>query len=78
MITAEQSSKPEVIKMGVTINVEQAVERYGLNRGTLANLRNQKKGPPYLKVGRKVLYRVTDFEAWLFSEPVKTIESVNG
>jgi hypothetical protein len=61
--------------MSITITPEQAAERYGINKGTLANLRNQKKGCPYLKIGRKVLYPVKDFEAWLFSNPVKTMES---
>ncbi len=62
--------------MSITITPEQAEERYGTNRGTLANLRNRKQGPPYLKVGRKVLYPVKDFEAWLFSNPVKTTASM--
>lgn len=61
--------------MSITITPDQAVERYGINRGTLSNLRNKKLGPPYLKVGRKVLYPVKDFETWLFSNPVKTMES---
>lgn len=59
--------------MAVTITPEQAAERYGICRGSLANMRNKKQGPPYLKVGRKVLYPVKDFEAWLFSNPVKTM-----
>lgn len=62
--------------MSITISPEQAEQRYDVNKGTLANLRNQKKGPPYLKVGRKVLYRVDEFEKWLFSAPVKTMENV--
>lgn len=61
--------------MSVTITPEQAAERYGINKGSLANMRNKKKGPPYLKIGRKVLYRVSDFEAWIFANPVKTMES---
>lgn len=60
----------------VTIDPDEAVAIYGVNKGTLANLRNKKKGPPYFRLGRKVLYKVTDFEKWLFSTPVKTMESV--
>lgn len=70
------NSKQEGKTMSITISPEQAAERYGINKGTLANLRNQKKGPPYLKIGRKVLYKTSDFENWLFSNPVKTMESV--
>lgn len=59
--------------MSITITPEQAVERYGVCKGSLANMRNRKQGPPYLKVGRKVLYDVKSFEAWVFANPVKTI-----
>ncbi len=61
--------------MSITITPDQAAERYGINRGTLANMRNKKQGPPYLKIGRKVLYRVDEFEKWLFSAPVRTTEN---
>lgn len=58
----------------IAISPEQAEMLYGVNRGTLANLRSKKQGPPYLKVNRKVLYRVADFEKWLFANQVKTME----
>ena len=44
--------------------------------GTLANLRLAKKGPKFYKVGRKVVYRVDDLEAFLFARPVQTHDSV--
>lgn len=31
---------------------------------TLANWRNRKEGPKYTKLGGKVLYRLSDVEAW--------------
>jgi len=61
-----------------TITPQEAAERYGLSVGTLANLRCNKQGPQFYKVGRKCLYRISEFENWLFSEPVKTIDSVEG
>jgi hypothetical protein len=64
--------------MSITISPEQAVERYGLNKGSLANMRSRKQGPPYLKIGRKCLYPVKSFEAWLFQNPVRTIDSIQG
>lgn len=40
-------------------------DRYGWTAGHLANLRSKGLGgPPYVKLGRKVLYRATDVEAW--------------
>ncbi len=60
----------------ITITPDEAVAIYGVNKGTLANLRSKKLGAPYLQVGRKILYPVKAFEEWLFSNPVKTMESV--
>jgi|PlaIllAssembly_1097288.scaffolds.fasta_scaffold907503_2 hypothetical protein len=48
---------------------------YGVPAGTLANLRYQKRGPKYYKVGKGVFYFVVDFESWLKSKPVLTIDS---
>jgi hypothetical protein len=48
---------------------------YEISAGTLANLRWMGKGPKYFKVGRKVLYRFEDFENWLFSNPVMTLDA---
>lgn len=55
---------------------KEVAEAYGVNEGTLANLRWQKQGPAYFHVGRKVVYRPEDVEAWLFANPVLTIDSV--
>jgi orotidine-5'-phosphate decarboxylase len=44
--------------------------------GTLANLRVKKRGPRFFKVGRKVVYRAEDIEAYLFARPVLTRDSV--
>lgn len=64
--------------MHITITPDQAAERYGLNKGTLANMRSKKEGPPYLKRGRKIFYKVSDLEAWLFAGSVKTLSEVRG
>lgn len=32
--------------------------------GTLANWRSQRRGPPFVKVGSKVLYPLDKLEAW--------------
>jgi len=46
------------------------------SEGVLANWRNRKIGPRYYKIGRKVVYRPEDIEAFLFQNPVQTIDSV--
>jgi len=46
------------------------------SEGVLANWRNRKIGPRYYKVGRKVVYKPSDIEDFMFSRPVLTIDSV--
>ena len=58
----------------VFINAKQAEELYGIDAGTLANLRHAKQGPKYYKRGRSAIYKVEEFEAWLTRCPVKTVE----
>lgn len=59
-----------------SIDPKTAAELYGLNIGTLANLRSKKQGPRYFHVNRKVLYFVEDIEAWIKRNPVMTIDSI--
>lgn len=35
------------------------------NREKLAQWRHKRKGPPYYKLGRKIIYRGADLNAWL-------------
>lgn len=58
------------------ITADEASVLYGINKGTLANMRSKKRGPKYYKVGRKIVYKVQDFEQWFFSNPVMTIDSL--
>ena len=53
---------------------------YGIPRGTQANLRWSKRGPKYFKRpgGRGVFYLREDIERWLLSEPVQTMDSIEG
>jgi len=61
----------------VSVSPEQAAKLYGLNPGSLANMRCRKQGPRYFRVGKKVLYKVEDLERWLFDEPVMTLDHHN-
>lgn len=43
---------------------------YGIPRGSLANMRNEKKGPKFYIAGeRRVLYFIEDVETWLKRKP---------
>jgi excisionase family DNA binding protein len=60
----------------ITLTVDEAVERFGIPKGTLNNLRSARKGPRYYKVGKRILYRVDDFQKWIFSNPVLTTDHI--
>jgi hypothetical protein len=38
--------------------------RWNLSPRTLENLRWKRKGPPYLKLGARIVYRLEDIEAY--------------
>ncbi len=62
-----------------TLDSKQVVRLYphvAKTEQVLANLRNQKRGPRYFKVGRKVVYKQEDIEAYLFKNPILTIDSI--
>ena len=61
-----------------TATPQEVSEMYGLSVGTLANMRTAKKGPKYYKFGRKVLYDLAEFEAFIKSHPVLTIDDLGG
>lgn len=66
--------KREIRQHAVT--PEQAAFMFGLNAGTLANMRCAKRGPKYHVVGRKILYFVEDIESWIRQNPVLTRDSL--
>ena len=49
------------------LTVEQVAEATGLSVTWLNQLRSQKKGPAYIKIGRRVIYRPETISAWLDS-----------
>jgi len=46
------------------ITPDQLAARWLTSRGYLANLRSQGKGCPYVKLGRRVVYREKDVERY--------------
>lgn len=47
------------------LTAPEAAERIGLSRPHLAKLRRTGEGPPFFKIGRRVVYAVGDVDAWL-------------
>lgn len=52
------------------LTTHQAALRLGLARGTLAKLRVYGGGPPFKKLGARVLYPEHELEAWLDAQPL--------
>ncbi len=48
------------------LTAAQLVQRWdgSIQKGTLSNWRSQGKGPPFVKMGSRVLYPIAKLEAW--------------
>ena len=62
----------EEIKRKVNLTPEEVERVYGLNAATLANQRTKAAGPPYLKVGGKVLYPQGELRKYLNAREILT------
>ena len=60
----------------IAITGKEIEKQYGIDEGTLANLRHFRKGCKFFKVGKRVLYKKSDVESWIFGNPVLTIDSI--
>ena len=49
----------------------EAAEFLSTTEGTLAQWRHRGEGPPFLRMGRKVAYRVESLDSWLRDLEVK-------
>lgn len=50
------------------IDADNAAKRLGLSKSTLAKMRVYGNGPIYSKLGRRVVYTITDLDAWVASK----------
>ena len=55
--------------MSKLLDPDAVAERVGLSRSTLAKIRVRGGGPPFVKIGAKVLYPDAELEAWLEAQP---------
>ncbi len=47
------------------IDTRVLAERYGISPVTAERWRCRGNGPPFYRFGRRIIYRVSDIEAWL-------------
>jgi excisionase family DNA binding protein len=67
----------EMINIQSTLPVDEAARFLGLSRSTLAKLRLIGNGPAYCKLGRRVVYRPSDLEAWLKARVTQDTSDAN-
>ena len=53
------------------VTTVEAARVLGLSESTLAKMRLNGNGPVYCKLGRRVVYRITDLEQWLQSRTAR-------
>lgn len=51
-----------------TTDTDGAADRLGVTAGTLRNWRWRGGGPPFVRIGRTVRYRLVDLALWLDSQ----------
>tara|TARA_E500000318_G_scaffold112056_1_gene133736 strand:+ start:2393 stop:2614 length:222 start_codon:yes stop_codon:yes gene_type:complete len=51
----------------IVISADQVANMLGLSKSTLAKMRLSGNGPAYSKLGRRVVYRPEDVDAWIAS-----------
>ena len=65
---------PDEALNGYLTSAEMAAQ-LGLHPTTLAKWRMARIGPPFVKVGKKVYYRITSVRGWLETGEVKPVRS---
>ena len=63
-------SKPNPAASPSVVDERGAATLLGIAPATLRNIRSQGRGPKYSRVGRRIVYRVRDVEAYLEAHSV--------
>ena len=67
------------MRLSQLLNQKAAADLLNVSERTLERWRVEGSGPPFMKAGRRVLYRESDIEAWLNASKVtSTSETVVG
>jgi hypothetical protein len=74
-IGERREATPHLLALRKMLTPSDVAQLYGLSEGWLANLRSQRQGCKFYKIGAKVLYKAEDMERWVTSVPVLTKES---
>jgi predicted DNA-binding transcriptional regulator AlpA len=64
-------------RASLCLTTREAARIVGLSDSTLAKLRLNGNGPVYCKLGRRVVYRLSDLEQWLQSKTATDTSDAN-
>lgn len=56
------------------VTAQKIADMFGISESTLSNLRSQRNGPEFYKVGGRVFYKPDDVEDYIRSRRVRTAE----
>jgi predicted DNA-binding transcriptional regulator AlpA len=73
-VTGNDSSQAS---FSTVLHAREAAKLVGLSESTLAKLRLNGNGPPYCKLGRRVVYRQDDLDRWLRSRTTTDTTDAN-
>jgi len=62
----------EQLRRKLSVTQAQASKLTGIPEGTLKNMRSRREGPPFSRIGTKIVYRTKDLEAYLEATGQKT------
>lgn len=57
------------------VNEEEMSATLQVSVETLTTWRTKRKGPPHIKIGKKVFYSISEFGAWVVQESARQIET---
>ena len=58
------------VNAGIFEDTKKTAERTGLSEGALVLWRQKGGGPPFCKIHRRVVYRVSEVDAWMMEHSV--------
>lgn len=72
--TAGQAAKDRTAATGVdraALPTNEAAHYIGLSNGTLKKWRVTGDGPPYVRIGSRIVYLVEDLDTWLYAHRIE-------
>lgn len=70
----EPAARLEVLRRKELLTDDEVEDLYGINAGTLGNMRREGRGPKCIRMGKTVRYRHQDLEHYIAARQVRTYD----